>query len=811
MLERFGIALAIVVCLPTTGLARDVYVGVYLHDLSRFRLKDGMVDVDFEMWAKWRGEVDENGEPARHSFDWTQLEVANAAEIEMRFLGIESDRDWHTARWRVRGILRGEFPMHRFPYDVQTVEVALELPNQYGRLVADAAGSGVAPHFSLTDWLYEAVFHVRKESITVNSDLGLLEREGLPSTLHRVSYQVRLKRPILTVALKMFLPLAIIVLVALVALFLPAGAAIGPRSSIGVTALLSCFAFQFTIADTLPAVAYLTLADTLFLIAYVFSSSALVVTIASYGAFRRGNDERSLFIDRVARISLPIVAFVAVIFAVPSDEPEPEPELEPLVMSEPEPSVRDEVRIGVFGLPRLTASPLLYGTGYGMLLELPDGEQLPVLVETKPGVDNEAIRFLSDGRLEVTWSLREGLRWSDGEPIVARDLSLAWDAYDNPHVESVETPDDRTLVVTWKGRLAQALEGPSVWPSHVLQSVFDEGGYDAVRDHRRAEPVPELGPYHTVEYVPGERLVAEANEHFNGPPPAIERVVVRAMSGEELVAAFLRGEIDVTSPNSITMEQALEVQAQHPRHVHIRPSNAFVFLQPDLSDPRLGQLEFRRALLQAIDRERIRQEVYGEGGRVAHVPVPIDVHGMVVTEHDVDAARETLARLNPAQAPVKLIHGESVLDRTIGGAIAEHLRAAGVPLEVETVSSTATPARTADHGGLLLHVIRGDREASPGRYWNLRLENGDYVYATRHDAYTDEVHALVERERHALYPERRMQLRDALLALTSQNLPNLPIVFAAERILADPALRDWDYGSTEGFGTELRRWHFVQE
>jgi len=341
--------------------------------------------------------------------------------------------------------------------------------------------------------------------------------------------------------------------------------------------------------------------------------------------------------------------------------------------------------------------------------------------------------------------------------------------------------------------------------------VFDEGGYDAVRDHRRAEPVPELGPYHTVEYVPGERLVAEANEHFNGPPPAIERVVVRAMSGEELVAAFLRGEIDVTSPNSITMEQALEVQAQHPRHVHIRPSNAFVFLQPDLSDPRLGQLEFRRALLQAIDRERIRQEVYGEGGRVAHVPVPIDVHGMVVTEHDVDAARETLARLNPAQAPVKLIHGESVLDRTIGGAIAEHLRAAGVPLEVETVSSTATPARTADHGGLLLHVIRGDREASPGRYWNLRLENGDYVYATRHDAYTDEVHALVERERHALYPERRMQLRDALLALTSQNLPNLPIVFAAERILADPALRDWDYGSTEGFGTELRRWHFVQE
>ena len=492
---RLAIALGVVLAAPLSASAGDVYVGVYLHDLSRFQLKDGMVDVDFEMWAKWRGEVDEQGRPAPHAFDWTQLEVANAAQIEMRFLGIESDRDWHTARWRVRGTLRGEFPMHRFPYDVQTVEVALELPNQYGRLVADAAGSGVAHHFSLTDWLYEAVFHVRKDEVTVNSDLGLLEREGLPSTLHRVAYQVRLKRPILTVALKMFLPLAIIVLVALVALFLPAGVAIGPRSSIGVTALLSCFAFQFTIADSLPAVAYLTLADTLFLIAYVFSSTALVITIASFGATRRGDEERSLFIDRVARVTLPVVAFLAVALAVPADEPPPERETDTLVLEEAAPSVRDEVRIGVVALPRLTASPLLYATDFGMLLEIPGRDDpVPLLVERKPGVDNEAIRFLSHGRLEVTWSLREGLRWSDGEPIVARDLSLPWDAYENAAVESVETPDDRTLIVTWKGRLAQALEGPSVWPSHALEDAFESGGYDAVRDFKREQPVPHIGP-----------------------------------------------------------------------------------------------------------------------------------------------------------------------------------------------------------------------------------------------------------------------------------------------------------------------------
>ena len=275
--------------------------------------------------------------------------------------------------------------------------------------------------------------------------------------------------------------------------------------------------------------------------------------------------------------------------------------------------------------------------------------------------------------------------------------------------------------------------------------------------------------------------------------------------------AFTRGELDITSPNSVTMEQALALRAERPRHVHIRPSTAFVFLQPDLSEPRLAQLEMRRAILQAIDRDAIRAEVYGDGGRVAHVPVPVDIHGTVVTAHDPEAARATFARLDPSGAPIALIHGTSEIDRAIGGRIAEDLQAAGMAVRVVTVPSTAVPGRDADHGGLLLHVVRGDREASPGRYWNLRLENGEYTYDARHDAYTDEVHALVERERHALYPERRMQLRDALLAMTSRNLPNIPIVFAAERILADPALREWDYGSTEGFGTELRRWHFVGE
>jgi len=51
--------------------ASRVYAGVYLHDVTKFDQKDGVFDVDLELWAKWLGDFD----PAR-------LTIANASEVD---------------------------------------------------------------------------------------------------------------------------------------------------------------------------------------------------------------------------------------------------------------------------------------------------------------------------------------------------------------------------------------------------------------------------------------------------------------------------------------------------------------------------------------------------------------------------------------------------------------------------------------------------------------------------------------------------------------------------------------------------------
>src|SRR5829696_756047 len=123
--DFFLASLSLVLCLSAllaplaarADPARRVYAGVYLHDVTKFDQKDGVFDVDMELWAKWLGD-----------FDPTKLVIANASEVDRTLVGEESDGAWHSARWRVRGTLRGEFPVHRFPFDRQTLGVALELP-----------------------------------------------------------------------------------------------------------------------------------------------------------------------------------------------------------------------------------------------------------------------------------------------------------------------------------------------------------------------------------------------------------------------------------------------------------------------------------------------------------------------------------------------------------------------------------------------------------------------------------------------------------------------------------------------------------
>lgn len=785
-------------CSAGAAPAQRIYAGVYLHDVTRFDQKDGVFDVDMELWAKWLGD-----------FDAEKLSIANAGETEVKLLGEESDGSWRSARWRVRGTLRGEFPLQRFPFDRQTLGIVLELPSSYGDLQPDLAGSGVRERFSVTGWLYEPVFVPRVSRDTYRSDLGSIAHEGQPTKVQRVVFEVTLRRPLLMATTKLFLPLMVILLVAMIALMVHPRW-LDVRAGVGVTALLACFAFQFSVADTMPNVSYMTAADVLFLAAYALTAMLLLVSVIASYLHDKEREKTWRRLDVYALATAPILIALIVALALQEPARAAAAPARPLGGARPH-SARDVVRVGVNTLETAGGGLAGRGANWGTVRSELDGSRFPVLVEAPPSITNDALRFLADGKLDVTWRLRENLKWSDGKPLGASDLHFALQVSPNPYVVDVRVASPRELVVRYRERVAVALESITPLPRHALQAAFDKGGYDAVREYRRTHVLPSTGPYRVVEFKANDRAVLEANPHFVGPKPSIRRIELKRYADDAaLVAAFEAQQIDLIAANAISPEAAQALAQRRPDAVKIRPSDVLLFLHADLGVPALAPLEARRALLMAFDRERIRREAFGEMARVAQVPVPGPVpEGALSTPYEPEAARDALATLGLSGQRIRLSHGPRPIDRAIVVHLVRDAAAAGVTLEPVEVPKLADLYRARKHGGLLLTTTTGERDAAPEKYWSVSQVGGRYDPKFRNQVYDDAIAALVEREERALYPERREQIRDLLFVEYSKKLPSLPLVFLADSIVAVPDLHGFEEGSGVNFGTTLERWYFA--
>jgi ABC-type transport system substrate-binding protein len=247
--------------------------------------------------------------------------------------------------------------------------------------------------------------------------------------------------------------------------------------------------------------------------------------------------------------------------------------------------------------------------------------------------------------------------------------------------------------------------------------------------------------------------------------------------------------------------------------VKIRPSELLVFLHPDPTHPALERFEVRRALLMALDRERMLKTIFGEtaqAARVSHVPIPGPLpEGAAVVPHDPKAAREALEKAGVAGTTITLFHGPTPVDRATAAEIVKDAAIAGLTLEAREVPTTIDVYRKRKHGGLLLNSTTGERDSAPEKYWGVLQVEGKYNRAFRNNAYDNAIATLVEREERALYPERREQIRDLLFTAYSQKLPSLPLFFLADRFVTVPDLKGWEEGSGANFGTTIERWHFA--
>lgn len=245
-------------------------------------------------------------------------------------------------------------------------------------------------------------------------------------------FEVTLRRPTVTIALKLFLPL-LLILAGLIALYLPPDL-VDARASIGVTALLACFAFQFTVAGTIPDVVYLTIADVLFIIGYAVTTLALLETVIVLWLHRKQRDVIGHRVDVATRILLPALTVLSTVaFTRPKPPVEHHidtrfPKLEQFA------SARKLVRVGASQLPTANTGLLNYATRWALVQELATGQTIPFSEYTVPSVESDALRVLANGHFQVRWHLRANTRWSDGAALTSDDLRFALEVSPDPRV-----------------------------------------------------------------------------------------------------------------------------------------------------------------------------------------------------------------------------------------------------------------------------------------------------------------------------------------------------------------------------------------
>ncbi len=174
---------------------------------------------------------------------------------------------------------------------------------------------------------------------------------------------------------------------------------------------------------------------------------------------------------------------------------------------------------------------------------------MPVLVKEIPSTQNGGIS--ADGKT-ITLKLRDGIVWSDGQPITADDFVFTYQMTVDPKnkvattspydlMESVTAPDKTTVVSTFKDPYAPWLGvlWRGIIPAHVLKPVFDKDGTIDNAEWNRA-PTVSCGPFNFDKWESGSYARFVANEKYWLGRPKLDEIFFRFVPDDASMIAALK-------------------------------------------------------------------------------------------------------------------------------------------------------------------------------------------------------------------------------------------------------------------------------
>jgi peptide/nickel transport system substrate-binding protein len=231
----------------------------------------------------------------------------------------------------------------------------------------------------------------------------------------------------------------------------------------------------------------------------------------------------------------------------------------------------------------------------------------------------------SDDGKTITFRLRKGVLWSDGQPFTAKDVAFTvamirdtetaspWQTYFSD-IDSIDTPDDLTVVVNYKNPYAPALVTWSVGilPKHKFEGV------DFLDAPANSEPVG-TGPFKLMRWERGTRMLLSRNDKWWHGSTELDTIEL-VFGITDKLAALKSGDIDFAAIPDIGQWNS---ESQLPDFLDrfertSRVESIFRLIAWNGDKAPFDNAKVRQALTHALDRGRIIEDIFlGEGQQLS--------------------------------------------------------------------------------------------------------------------------------------------------------------------------------------------------
>jgi peptide/nickel transport system substrate-binding protein len=216
---------------------------------------------------------------------------------------------------------------------------------------------------------------------------------------------------------------------------------------------------------------------------------------------------------------------------------------------------------------------------------------------------------------KLTFKLRQGVKWHDGQPFTAKDVQCTWrmligkggetkDFHRNPRKVWYTKLQDVSINGDYEATFELSEPQPSlpvllasafspVYPCHVTQQVM------------RTKPVG-TGPFKFVEFKRGEQVRLVRNtDYWKKDRPYLDEITFRMIDSRATrMLAFATGDYDITFPSDVSVPLMKDVKARAPHAIcEMTTTGTQINLMVNRVNPPFDNPDIRKAMSLALDRK----------------------------------------------------------------------------------------------------------------------------------------------------------------------------------------------------------------